>query len=700
MARILDNLSPENQVGKQAREIFQSFQSMDVATGYFNLRGWSVFCDIVDNKINQQAPFPVARVLIGMAQGSAHEEILRAYQQEVDGEEDQGASRQIARSRKSELVSLMRDQLMRGVPTAQDRTVLARLYNQVKSGAVQLKVFCSQPLHGKTYIFHRNDITTPVMGLVGSSNLTYPGLTSNLELNTDVVDLDGARKLANWFEDRWNDHYALPISEEILQVLDNSWASPKNRDPYEVFLKVCYDLSKDVRDGLEEYSLTGRIAEELLDYQSTAVKTLARRIMTRGGTMLGDVVGLGKTLTAIAVALTLRDEHGFQPLVLCPKNLQKMWEDHLEAYELHGRVVPYSMSHKLEELRRYPFVIVDESHTLRNEETATYKDVKNYISTNDSKALLLTATPFNIEFSDVANQLGLFIDDDEDLGLQPLTALRKKDFADALEFGPSTLAAFRKSNEPEDWKRLMSEHLVRRTRSFIKNNYALADEHGRDYLTFASGERFYFPKRKAIPVDHQFTHDDPAEKMVDELTFQAISDLLLPRYDLHRYTSPTSKKTATKEELAILDDQKRSRGHATGLVRTSFYKRLSSCGHSFIASLQRHLSRNRLFLYCIDNDLPFPIGTIDSKVLRSDVDAEASEIEILSQPSITDPAIDYQLLQDRTPAGIRWLRPELFVSSLRDHICHDNAIIENLLERYGDWSAETDSTVKIGKSVV
>ena len=37
---------------------------------------------------------------------------------------------------------------------------------------------------------------------------------------------------------------------------------------------------------------------QLLEYQESAVKTLSRRIMTRGGAMLGDVVGLGKTITA------------------------------------------------------------------------------------------------------------------------------------------------------------------------------------------------------------------------------------------------------------------------------------------------------------------------------------------------------------------------------------------------------------------
>jgi len=67
------------------------------------------------------------------------------------------------------------------------------------------------------------------------------------------------------------------------------------------------------------------------------VQTLARRVLTRGGTMLGEVVVLGKTITAVAVALMLREEHGQSTLVICPKNLVKMWEGHLGAYDVPGR---------------------------------------------------------------------------------------------------------------------------------------------------------------------------------------------------------------------------------------------------------------------------------------------------------------------------------------------------------------------------
>jgi hypothetical protein len=123
-------------------------------------------------------------------------------------------------------------------------------------------------------------------------------------------------------------------------------------------------------------------------------------------------------------------------------------------------VVSYSQAHStLPELRRFPFVIVDESHTLRNDTRRDYKAIQDYIHANDSKVLLLTATPYNIRFRDVANQLGLFIDDDDDLGISPTGALMADpNLADKVDGKVTTMAAFRRSEDPDDWKRLMSEH--------------------------------------------------------------------------------------------------------------------------------------------------------------------------------------------------------------------------------------------------
>src|ERR1039458_3794253 len=50
----------------------------------------------------------------------------------------------------------------------------------------------------------RRGPNSPTIGFLGSSNLTLPGLSSQGELNVDVLDHDACDKLGRWFEDRWN----------------------------------------------------------------------------------------------------------------------------------------------------------------------------------------------------------------------------------------------------------------------------------------------------------------------------------------------------------------------------------------------------------------------------------------------------------------------------------------------------------------
>lgn len=687
MTRLFDNI--ERKLGSQLQETLKVSDRMDVAVGYFNLRGWSVFDEIVRSKAAGGTGAPVVRVLIGMVMGGPQQEALEQLQAEVTGEELQEADRSAVQDRKAELLVHLREQLMRGISTKSDRENLQSLRDLLAAGSVEIKVFTRRPLHGKTYICHREDLNNPITGFVGSSNLTSPGLSSNLELNVDVVDFHGAQELANWFEERWTDKFSRPVTAEILGILDESWARKEPRKPYEVFLKVCYDLSRDVRDGLAEYSVPDEISKQLLEYQATAVKTLARRIVHRGGTMLGDVVGLGKTLTAIATALMLRDEHGYIPLVLCPKNLAAMWEEHLEAYDLHGRVVPYSMAHKiLPEMRRYPFVIIDESHTLRSDTRRDYKAIRDYIDANDSKVLMLTATPYNIRFEDVANQLGLYLDDDDDLGIAPVNALANDpSLADKVDGKTNTLAAFRKSDEPEDWKRLMSEHLVRRTRSFIRDNYSSIDAEGRQYLQFSNGAKFSFPTRIPKPIDHSFGPDDPAALMAGNATLDAINFLILPRYNLGAYVNKHVK--LTPEEQEFVDNFARARGQVAGFVRTNFFKRLSSCGHSFTLSLQRHIARNELFLYAIDNDRPLPAGTITESMFDTDTDSDTEDQTATDLGDV--PARRYEHLVEAAPSGLNWVRPGLFTAALRGDLVADTDALQAQLAQFGQWSTNTDS---------
>ena len=65
-----------------------------------------------------------------------------------------------------------------------------------------------EPLHAKLYLAYRpSDFSSKIIGIMGSSNLTYSGFKGQGELNADFTDSDHVQKLANWFDDRWNDRY-------------------------------------------------------------------------------------------------------------------------------------------------------------------------------------------------------------------------------------------------------------------------------------------------------------------------------------------------------------------------------------------------------------------------------------------------------------------------------------------------------------
>lgn len=697
MPTIFDNLGPESELGTTLRRTFhESYESIDVATGYLDLRGWGHLGDVIESKPYIDGGPPIARILVGMVAPSESQAILESLQTDL-AQPDAGAGIHDvgkAQDQKERLVRHLRTQLMRGLPSRAGQATLQLMKSQLGSGRVQIKVFTRRPLHGKAYILRKSAGHVPLWSYLGSSNFTGAGLFNNLELNIDIADQDPNQKLAAWFDDRWNDKFSLTITKDIIELIEEGWAGGQ-ATPYELYLKVCHSLSQDARDGMG-YVLPKSMQDLLLDYQVTAVRTLARRIVRRGGTMLGDVVGLGKTLTAVATALMLQAAEDYSTLVLCPKNLEQMWIDHLEAYGVEGaRVVPYSMADKvLPELKLFRLVICDESHNLRNDTTKAHEAIHSYVRRNNSKVLLLTATPYNLAFTDVANQIALYIDDDEDLGIIPSAAIAKDPtLTDKVDGKTNTLQAFKRSEEAEDWRRLMSDHLVRRTRSFVKRSAKTkpifmpdGTTQEREYLHFADGSEFYFPTRIPHPLTHTFGENDPAGLMEDDETLDVIGRLMLPRYRLSDYEDSRGVKTA--QDRRFLDDIRSGRGNVSGFVRIGLFKRLSSSGHSFILSLQRQRARNELFIHAIDHDLPVPLGSFtDRQIAVSDEDIEADGPLGGSLDS------RYAELERSAPKKTKWLNSRVFKPPLRHDLIHDNEAITTLLDRFGSWDSSRDTKV-------
>jgi hypothetical protein len=338
MPKIYDNI--ENQLTQGLNETLEVSDRSDFCVGYFNLRGWKEVSDKIDVLSGQtiiegkEEIHRTCRLLVGMQKMPL--EIIREHFAHPD---DHVIDQAEALKLKKRLAQEFRDQLTIGTPSDADEVALRKLSRQMKEKKVAVKLHLRYTLHAKLYLAYSNDKRVPVVGFLGSSNLTLAGLAKQGELNIDVLEQDAATKLAKWFEDRWNDRWCIDITDELIEIIDNSWAADRLVSPYHVYLKMAYHLSREARAGMNEFKLPKIFQKELLDFQQKAVLVAAHHLNKRDGVMIGDVVGLGKTITATALAKIFEEDFFFETLVICPPNLKLMWEEYRLKYGLRALII-------------------------------------------------------------------------------------------------------------------------------------------------------------------------------------------------------------------------------------------------------------------------------------------------------------------------------------------------------------------------
>lgn len=713
MPRIFDNI--DLRLHPALTDTLKISQRADFCVGYFNLRGWKLVDEFIEAWPGGEAS--CCRLIVGMS-SMPQDELRRAFSlANTPDELDAQAAQQL----KKRVAEEFRSQLVFGAPNNVDEAGLRRLSAQLKAKKLVVKLFLRHWLHAKLYLIHRIDPNNPATGFLGSSNLTFPGLSKQGELNVDVLDQDACHKLQKWFEDRWSDQWCIDITNELIEILDTSWARPEALPPYHIYLKMAYHLSQEARAGLSEFHVPRDFGNKLLAFQTAAVKIAAQYLNKRGGVVIGDVVGLGKTLMSVALARIFQDDHGTETLIICPKNLTPMWEDYIHQYRMAAKIVPLSTAmRELPNLPRYRVVLIDESHNLRNREGKRYKVIQEYIQKNTSKCILLSATPYNKSYIDLSSQLQLFVAGDQDLGIRPeqyLKEIGETEFIRRHQAPIRSLAAFEKSTYPDDWRDLMRLYLIRRTRGFIKENYAKPDEKtGRKYLTFDSGERFYFPDRIPKTVKFEFNDKDPNDpyaRLYSNAVVNAVNGLTLPRYGLGNYIAPSPHQPPTETEAKELAKLSRAGKRLMGFCRTNLFKRLESGGPAFIQSLERHVLRNFVYLHAIENGLSLPIGTqgaefLDARVGDQDLD------DLLT--AATDDQDDGTEAPDETAAFLRdendfrkrakevyerystelkkrfkWLSPTLFVDAMRQDLLNDTHALIQVINKCGVWDAAKDA---------
>jgi superfamily II DNA or RNA helicase len=717
LPRIFDNI--EQDLLPALWQTLEVSTHADFCVGYFNLRGWKQLDDRIQDWSGGEGQ--CCRLLVGMHK-LPQEELHELFH---PGEE--GMDNQTAQRKRRELAAEFRKQLTLGIPTNEDEAGLRRLAKQIKAKKLVVKLFLRHPLHAKLYLLFRPDVVNPATGFVGSSNLTLAGLSHQGELNVDVQDHDACDKLARWFEDRWTDQWCVDISSELVSIIEESWAREIPIPPYHIYIKMAYHLAEEARIGVSEFRIPQIFGNKLFEFQVKAVQIAAHHLNKRGGVLLGDVVGLGKTLMATALARIFEDDHDLETLILCPKNLQKMWEDYRSQYGLRGKVLSLTQVGKvLTNLRRYRLVLIDESHNLRNREGQRYRIIRDYVERNDSKCILLSATPYNKAYTDLSSQLNLFLPIDKDLGVRPeryIRELTETEFIRRHQCGVRTLAAFEKSPYAEDWQELMRLFLVRRTRSFIQKNYATTDPaNGRQYLTFESGQRSYFPERVPKTVKFKIDNknpDDQYARLYAPDVVDTINHLTLPRYGLANYIAPAPHEPPTRAESSQLDNLSRAGRRLMGFCRVNLFKRLESSGQAFLQSIERHILRNFVFLHALKKDLPLPIGAQDAELLDSrftDEDADGfwsegnggddADEESTDPSSAADDTVRTQQDFEKRAGEVyaayagplrrrfKWLRASLFVPALTDDLLTDAKALLGVLKKSGPWNPEKDEKLR------
>jgi superfamily II DNA or RNA helicase len=290
-------------------------------------------------------------------------------------------------------------------------------YEKIKNGTLEVRK-TKEPSHAKMYIFSYQEKNTqmgdmPGAVITGSSNLTYSGLIGQNEVNVRFYNKTEHEDAKEIFETLWKDAIILANQEYIKEfdenVIKHIWLE-KIIQPYLMYLRVLYeyfniDTSEYIRTP---HSITnGKFLN--LKYQEDAIRQGIRTIKEHNGVIISDVVGLGKSIIASAIAHNLK----YRTIIIAPPHLVSQWEDYKEEFGVNARVfsrgiIQTALEYYEERVQKNQkwLIIIDEAHNYRNEYTQDYDNLKKLCTGN--KVMLLTATPFNNQPADIYSMIKLF----------------------------------------------------------------------------------------------------------------------------------------------------------------------------------------------------------------------------------------------------------------------------------------------------
>lgn len=607
--------------------------SLDIATAFFNLRALEVMEPEIERLSN-------LRLLLGRDQ----------EQRFILGDR---------------LLTELESATAHAETTAND---IRRWQDFLGQDSVSIRQYKKNYLHGKAYIANGIAVLGAV-GIVGSSNFTAAGLTTNRELNAVLKQETAVRELQEWFEGLWaeSDDY----KGELLELLGQF---TRQYSPYEIYIKIIYEALRDkLEQGLgEEDQKPSPIA--LADFQHDGYLAAKEILDNYGGVLIADSVGLGKTY----LTLRLLDDYSYRErqtaLIICPAAIKEtVWQPLLQQFAIPHELVSIEEVSRREfaaddYAKQFRIIVVDESHNFRNTATNRWPNLFRIITrgNGDKKVILLTATPVNNTVFDLYHQLQLITRDDPKF-------LLTAGIPDLREY-------FRRAEKNKDALYEVLEALaVRRSRPFLRQNYPQAR---------IDGQQMRFPERRLHTVRYSLkqTYGSGLYQRIAE----TIENLLLAPYQVETFRQELigARRVKSIEIFKGRNDNQRMSKHlqqATGwsteqahrflmevgrqtalahIMRVLYLKRLESSIEALRISLRRLQSYLQHFLQALNAG-----RLLESAQYRRWLRLESSDDESLEEG-------DLQQLLDSLPE----LSPERYdIETLRKAVEHDLKSLEKVV---------------------
>ncbi len=427
---IVDNSDRDWKVLRYLREWCGLSRALDVATGYFEI-GSLLALDGAWQKVDQ------IRVLMG------DEVSLRTHRAFSSALTKAGSRLDTSIEAEKE-----KNDFLLGVPA---------IIEALRSGKIACRVYRKAKFHAKAYITHARLAVVGASALVGSSNLTYPALTENVELNIQITGRQ-VTALQEWYERYWAE--AEDVTPEILRVIERHVL---DYSPFQVYAKSLHefftghDLTDTEWDEAGPAAGGSRMFPVLDRYQQDGYRTLMKIARQHGGAFLCDGVGLGKTFVGLMLIERLVVHERKNVVLFAPKATREaVWDKDIARYlgHLQGaftnlKVLNHTdlqrggvFAQDVESIKqRADAIIIDEAHHFRNPGTlgdmpqastlaprkgrirgagrvrpSRYRVLYDLVDgpRGPKQVFMLTATPVNNKLNDLRHMMELFTREQDD----------------------------------------------------------------------------------------------------------------------------------------------------------------------------------------------------------------------------------------------------------------------------------------------